>query len=177
MKIRPIILAGGIGERLWPISRELAPKQFNENLFDVTLFEETVLRCESKIYSDPIIVTNQIYKDKVLLSLRSKNITAASIILESEKRNTAPAIISALQLLNSDEVLSVLSSDHMIGTKKQFNDNVQEAAKSAIAKDEIIIFGVKPSSPHTGYGYIESTRVDATNGIHKVRKFHHHFYL
>lgn len=72
MKIRPIILAGGIGERLWPISRELAPKQFNENLFDVTLFEETILRCKSKIYSDPIIVTNQIYKDKVLLSLRSK---------------------------------------------------------------------------------------------------------
>jgi mannose-1-phosphate guanylyltransferase/mannose-6-phosphate isomerase len=172
MKIRPIILAGGIGERLWPISRELAPKQFNENLFDVTLFEETILRCKSKIYSDPIIVTNQIYKDKVLLSLRSKNITTASIILESEKRNTAPAIISALQLLNSDEVLSVLSSDHMIGSKKQFNDNVQEAAKSAIAKDEIIIFGVKPSSPHTGYGYIESTRADATNGIHKVRKFH-----
>ena len=172
MKIRPIILAGGVGERLWPISRELAPKQFNETLFDITLFEKTLLRCKSSIYSSPIIVTNKLYKDKVMLSLQSCNIKSAKIIMETGKRNTAPAIMSALQLVSKNEVLAIFSSDHLISTKKEFNLCVSNAARHAESKQDVIVFGVEPSFAHTGYGYIEIAKSKSERDLHRVIKFH-----
>ncbi len=166
-KIIPIILAGGTGTRLWPLSRKSFPKQFLNLLNDdkYTMLQKTYKRIENlDDISRPIIICNEEHRFIVGHQMKEINIEPLEILLEPEGRNTTPAItIAALRALdifkdtNIEPILLILSSDHQI----EDIDNFQLAIKSSIdsaLKDNLMIFGVTPTYPATGYGYIKSDK-------------------
>ncbi len=176
--IVPIILAGGKGSRLWPISRKSFPKQFIEILDDnnFSLLQKTYQRIEDlENLSKPIIICNEEHRFIVGDQMKRINVEPLSIILEPEGRNTAPAItIAALKALEEfdDPILLVLSADHQIKNIKNFKFAIDKSVNS-LKNESICIFGVIPSYPATGYGYIESFKeleINESNPI-KVSKF------
>ncbi|WP_421790327.1 mannose-1-phosphate guanylyltransferase [Hyphobacterium sp.] len=160
-RIRPAILCGGSGERLWPLSRKSAPKPFHTLLSDRTLFEDTLLRCtgegEGVSFSDPLIIAGQAIEQPVRDALKSAGITAASMAFEPMGKNTAPAAgIAALLAQKQDgpEALVLLvPSDHHIAPVSKFRETIAAAAPLA-ADGKIVVFGIPPTRPETGYGYI-----------------------
>jgi mannose-1-phosphate guanylyltransferase len=155
--IVPVILSGGSGTRLWPLSRKLHPKQFINLVNETTLFQDTILRLPDG-FSDPIIICNEEHRFMAAEQLREINKNSHAIILEPEGRNTAPAIaLAALKLLNEDEnpVILVLSADHLIENIKAFHNSILVARKLA-EKGKLITFGVVPHKAETNYGYIEA---------------------
>jgi mannose-1-phosphate guanylyltransferase len=154
--IIPIILSGGSGTRLWPLSRKHYPKQFLNLVGESTLFQDTIKRLP-KDTSDPLIVCNEEHRFIVAEQLRQIDSGNKGIILESIGKNTAPAItIAAMKTLelNSDPVLLVLSADHLIKNDKKFHSAIS-SAKTIAEQGKIVALGVKPTKGHTGYGYIE----------------------
>ena len=162
--IVPIILAGGTGSRLWPLSRKSYPKQFL-NLLERdknTLLQTTFKRIESlENLSNPIIICNEEHRFIVGDQMRQINIDPLSIILEPLGRNTAPAIaIAALKAIeyfkedDIDPILLILSSDHHIEDINKFQNSIKQSIEES-KKGNLIIFGVIPNYPSTGYGYIE----------------------
>jgi len=154
--IVPVILSGGSGTRLWPLSRKLYPKQYISLINETTLFQDTVMRLPDEV-SSPLIICNEEHRFIVAEQLRQINSSNKGIILEPFGRNTAPAIaIAALNLLNEnkDPVLLVLSADHLIDNKEEFHKTIRIANKLA-EQGSIVSLGVKPNKPETGYGYIE----------------------
>ena len=154
----PVILSGGYGARLWPMSRRLLPKQFLPLLSEKTLFQETALRA-SKILGcgAPIIVCNDEQRFLGAEQLREIGIAPRRMILEPVGRNTAPAIaVAALEALEADPhaLLLVLPSDHAITKPEAFAQNVTEAMRQAQA-GKLVTFGVRPENAATAYGYIE----------------------
>ncbi|MBO6989181.1 MAG: mannose-1-phosphate guanylyltransferase/mannose-6-phosphate isomerase [Prochlorococcus marinus XMU1422] len=161
--IFPVILCGGRGSRLWPLSRETYPKQFlnlNSNN-NKSLLQETILRTKSiKNIKNPIFICNEEHRFIVAEQLRSIKIKPHSILLEPFGRNTAPAIlISALIALEKedDPNLLILSSDHEIKNENHFLDIINEGLKYS-EKNRLVTFGVIPTSAETGYGYIEANQ-------------------
>ncbi len=163
-KIIPIILAGGTGSRLWPLSRKSFPKQFL-NILDSedTMLQKTYKRIEKldDIYR-PIVICNEEHRFIVGHQMEEIKIEPLEILLEPEGRNTAPAItIAALKVLdifkdtNIDPILLVLSSDHQIQDINKFHSAIKNSIEEAL-KGNLIIFGVPPTYPATGYGYIKS---------------------
>jgi mannose-1-phosphate guanylyltransferase/mannose-6-phosphate isomerase len=153
--IHPVLLCGGTGSRLWPLSRALHPKQLLSLASDRSLLQETILRTSGTPFAAPTIICNEEYRFIVAEQIRELSIDPKSIILEREGRNTAPALaIAALDLGSSDPdaLLLVLPTDHLIQNPEKFSTTV--AAALAAANDSIIVFGVEPSRPETGYGYI-----------------------
>ena len=167
-KIVPIILAGGTGSRLWPLSRKSFPKQFLNLLpdDDHTMLQNTFKRIENLDgISKPIIICNEEHRFIVGHQMKEINVEPYEIILEPEGRNTTPAItIAALKILdifkdkNIEPILLILSSDHQIKNIKSFHYAIQNSMNMAL-KDNLIIFGVPPTHPATGYGYIKSNCV------------------
>ena len=159
MKIIPVILSGGSGTRLWPLSRSQFPKQFLELVSDYTMIQETLLRLKDVAISDPIVVCNKAHQFIVLEQLELVGMKNPSIILEPMGKNTAPAIAAAafraLQL-DSDSVLIVLPSDHIIQDKKALTQAIILGCSGA-QEGKLITFGIKPTRPETGYGYIKAT--------------------
>lgn len=162
MKI--VILAGGGGTRLFPLSRECYPKQFLHVIGDKSLLAQTVERFIGLVQSkDIIIVTNKKYLFHVKAELKSINAEAAHIIIEPLGRNTAPAIALAQiycknKLMCSDnEMLFICPSDHLIKPTNKFQVLIKEA-ESLAKQGNIITFGIKPTKPETGYGYIETEK-------------------
>lgn len=157
MKITPVILAGGSGTRLWPLSRQLYPKQFLSFSGGKTLFQETVLRLVNMgLNRSPMILCNEDHRFIVAEQLKSINIPADTIFLEPVVRNTAPALaVSALNALKDDRdtILLVMPSDHYIGNLAAFKQTIEKGAEFA-AEDNLVTFGVIPQAPETGYGYI-----------------------
>lgn len=160
MKI--VILAGGGGTRLFPLSRKCMPKQFLNIDKDMSLLGETISRFRNLIKpSDIIIVTNENYLHHVKNELTSFNADEAHIVLEPEARNTAPAIMLAVQYClkklncDNDEVIFVSTSDHIIRPAVAFEKAVMKAASMA-GKGYLATFGIKPNKPETGFGYIET---------------------
>lgn len=154
----PVILSGGSGTRLWPLSRPLYPKQFLALHTDNTLFQETLLRLDALNLQDPIVICNEEHRFIAAENLRIINKKAHVIFLEPVGRNTAPAIaIAALKALKEDEnaILLVTPADHVIKNTKAFAKGVESAQKLA-QKGHIVTFGIKPTHAHTGYGYIET---------------------
>lgn len=159
LMILPVILAGGSGERLWPLSRSSYPKQFL-NLFDSehSLFQSTVLRLpQNSEYLAPLIICHEEYRFIVAEQLRQIQRSNSGIILEPCARNTAPAIALAAHwaLQHYPEcVLLVLPADHLISDTSKLQQNVSEATLAA-QQDSVVTFGIPIDKPETGYGYIE----------------------
>lgn len=164
LNLQPIVLCGGCGSRLWPLSKESFPKQFL-NLIgknETTLLQETLLRLKKlKNIEDPIFICNEQHRFIVAEQIREINIKPKEIILEPFGRNTAPAIaIGALRSRYDmdDSVLLVLSSDHIIKDVEKYIEIIQSGYNYAL-QDRLVTFGVIPTSPETGYGYIESDEI------------------
>lgn len=171
--IIPVIIAGGTGSRLWPISREMKPKQFlSLNNNGLTLLQETIRRAESLTTNKPYIICNEQHRFLVAEQTRQLGIESPEIILEPVSRNTAPAIaIAAIhaEALGEDPVILVLSADHYIKDTNSFQGSVDTALPMA-ASGKLVIFGVAPSYPESGYGYIEKGAVLA-NECYSVKRF------
>ncbi len=153
----PIILSGGSGTRLWPLSRPLYPKQFLALHSDHTLFQDTVLRLSALDLRDPIIVCNHDHRFIVAENLRMIEREASDIALEPVGRNTAPAIAAAAFMTmrhEEDPLLLVLPADHVIEDIQSFAQAVR-AAQNLAEAGHLVTFGIKPTHAHTGYGYIE----------------------
>jgi len=153
----PVIMAGGAGSRLWPLSRKQYPKQFLPLISNETMLQETINRLENISDQAPFLVCGENHRFIVAEQLRQKGVESSGIILEPVGRNTAPAIaIAALHAINSgnDPLLLVLAADHVIGDQQAFTEAVSKAI--APAEDgKLITFGIVPTSPETGYGYIK----------------------
>lgn len=156
-KIHPVILSGGSGTRLWPMSRESYPKQLLTLTADRSLLQETAARVGNPArFSAPIIVCNDEHRFIVAEQLRQLGVRAHAIVLEPFGRNTAPAAaIAALILARHDAsaLMLVLPSDHTIADSIAFQGAVATAANAAV-NGALVTFGIKPSKPETGYGYI-----------------------
>jgi mannose-1-phosphate guanylyltransferase/mannose-6-phosphate isomerase len=173
MQIIPVVLSGGSGARLWPLSRKQYPKQYLTLAGDNTMLQETILRLEGlDDLADPIIVCNADHRFLVAEQCQQISIKNPTILLEPVGRNTAPAIAAAaLQSLKKtdDAVLLVLSADHVIQDVKAFHQAINIASKQAQA-GKLATFGIVPTDANTSYGYIKASK-DATDGTCKVDEF------
>lgn len=156
--ILPVILSGGSGTRLWPLSREAYPKQFLPLVGEDTMLQATWKRVAPVSDLAPIVVANQEHRFMAAEQLRECNAQPDAIILEPVGRNTAPAIaVAALHALtkHEDALLLVLPSDHVIRDESRFRDAVRQAAEAA-SHGKLVTFGIVPDAPETGYGYIKA---------------------
>ena len=168
----PVILSGGVGSRLWPVSREGRPKQFLPLGGVNSMLQETSQRLESLQAEPPIVVCNEAHRFLVAEQLREIDLPATALILEPAGRNTAPAIaMAAIQAVQSDPdaILLVLPADHHIGNPRAFAAAVQQGLPAA-ATGHLITFGVVPSSPETGYGYIRGGE-EISSGVLNLAEF------
>jgi mannose-1-phosphate guanylyltransferase/mannose-6-phosphate isomerase len=152
----PVLLSGGVGSRLWPVSREGRPKQFLPMAGQGSMLQQTQRRLEGFDTAPPIVVCNEAHRFLVAEQLRELGVEAGRIVLEPEGRNTAPAIaLAALTALESDPdaQLLVLPADHYIADGAAFHAAVATAMGLA-ADNRLVTFGVVPGSPETGYGYV-----------------------
>lgn len=175
--IYPVILSGGSGTRLWPLSRAMYPKQFIRFFGDQadSLLEATLRRLPAGHgIAQPIVVTNNDHRFLVQEAVERVRMKPGAIILEPEARNTAPALaVAALHVATHDPdgVLVVAPSDHAIGDQAKFLAAVLEAAEIA-SKGRLVLFGIQPISPHTGYGYIKrGADLDGSKGAFLVDSF------
>jgi len=169
--IIPVILSGGSGTRLWPLSRQDYPKQFLSLVNDTSLFQDTILRLPNNM-ADPIIICNEKHRFLVAEQLRQINKKPHSIILEPFGKNTAPAIaLAAIKSKKNDEdpILFVLSADHIIKSDEVFHEAIKIAENAAKSK-KLVTFGVVPTSAETGYGYIEVNK-EKTADFHIIKSF------
>ena len=169
MKIKPVILCGGAGVRLWPKSKNNLPKQFID-FGGWTLFQKTLQRIKNPIFDYPIISTNLSYLKLVRNHLSKYGIKKYKIILEPFKKNTAPAILSCalLQEISYEQPMIFLPADHLIEKTNQFNRSIK-LNKKHLNEDNIFIFGIKPNSHSSQYGYFITKKI--SKGINKVIKF------
>jgi mannose-1-phosphate guanylyltransferase/mannose-6-phosphate isomerase len=169
MKIKPVILCGGAGTRLWPNSKNHQAKQFI-NFGNWTLLGKTLERVKTSIFDAPIISTNSKYLKQVKQHLKKYKIKEFKIVLEPAKRNTAPAILSTALIkdIPMEQSLMFFSADHLIEKTNIFNKAINKN-KTNLTDQNIFIFGIKPTSPSSEYGYFITKKIKAN--INKVIKF------
>ena len=171
-KLRPILLAGGVGSRLWPLSTEDRPKQFIPIFKEFSLFDLTLQRLnKGQLFKKPLIVTSERYLEQVNESLLRTGIEAERIILEPEAKNTFPAITMAIILAlqkDKSENFIVTPSDHYISINKNFHDSCL-LARNNLDKNGLILMGIAPQHPSKEYDYI-STNLQDTK-IKSVQNF------
>ena len=160
MNIQPVILAGGSGTRLWPLSRKLFPKQFLKLLGQHTLLQQTIMRLHGITdIKDPIVVCNEEHQFLINENFDQIGKDLSFMILEPEGKNTAPALtIAALAIndhIDNEQIMLIMPSDHIISNVVEFQKYVLEGFNLAV-KDKIVTFGINPTSPNTNYGYIKT---------------------
>ncbi|WP_048149875.1 mannose-1-phosphate guanylyltransferase/mannose-6-phosphate isomerase [Palaeococcus ferrophilus] len=171
--MKTLILAGGKGTRLWPLSRELMPKQFVRFLDDKSLFQKTVER--AVLFSKPkeiFVVTNKEYRFRVLDDLRELGIELPeeNVLLEPVGKNTLPAIYWGIKRVHEtfgESAVAVLPSDHLIEANEAYMEAFERAER--LSRGYLVTFGIKPNRPHTGYGYIKPG--EKLEGGYKVEEF------
>lgn len=155
--ILPVVMAGGTGSRLWPLSRTLYPKQFLTLTSSSSMLQETIMRLDGVEHEDPLIICNEEHRFIVAEQLRQLGLQHSGIILEPVGRNTAPAIaLAALHAIKNqdDPILLVLAADHVIQDNSAFLAAVENALDLAV-EGKLVTFGIVPDKPETGYGYIK----------------------
>ncbi|MDC0240519.1 sugar phosphate nucleotidyltransferase [Candidatus Pelagibacter sp.] len=169
MKIRPVILCGGSGTRLWANSKNHQAKQFID-FGNWTLLDKTLERTKASIYDSPILSTNKKYLKQVKQHLKKNKINRYKIVLEPAKRNTAPAILSTALIkdIPDNQALMFFTADHLIEKMNIFNKAINKN-KSNLTDQNIFIFGIKPTSPSSEYGYFITKKIKGN--INKVTKF------
>lgn len=168
----PVIMAGGSGTRLWPLSRQLYPKQYLSLTGEMSMLQETVLRLEGLSCAPPLVVCNEEHRFLAAEQMRRINLENIPVLLEPEGRNTAPAIaLAALYAMQGgqDPILFVLAADHHIQDMHSFHDSINKALVLA-ETDRLVTFGIVPSSPETGYGYIQKGEA-LDQGGYSVKRF------
>ncbi|HSC85158.1 MAG TPA: mannose-1-phosphate guanylyltransferase/mannose-6-phosphate isomerase [Pseudomonas sp.] len=171
----PVILSGGSGSRLWPLSRKQYPKQFLALTGEHTLFQQTLQRLDFDGMQAPVLVANLEHRFIVLDQLEQQQLKSQMLLLEPFGRNTAPAVaIAAMQLLaeGRDELMLVLPADHVLDDQRAFQKALALATVAA-EKGEMVLFGVPALKPETGYGYIRASSggQDLPEGIQRVEQF------
>ena len=173
-RIVPVILSGGSGTRLWPVSRESFPKQLWPLISDRTMIQETALRARGPAFTPPVVVCNQEHRFLIAEQLRGVEINDARIVLEPVARNSAPAIAAATLLVaetDPDSVLWMMAADAAM-TDVEALHRLLNAAFTAARSGRIVTFGMKPAGPETGYGYIEvGAPLRDTEGVHELARF------
>ena len=152
----PVIMAGGIGSRLWPLSRELYPKQFICLHGQCSMLQETISRMDGIESEQPLVICNEEHRFLVAEQLRQVGKLSNNIILEPTGRNTAPAIaLAALHAIRDgdDPLLLILAADHVIKDTQMFQQRIKKAIPIAM-QGKLVTFGIIPNRPETGYGYI-----------------------
>lgn len=172
--IVPVILAGGQGTRLWPLSRAARPKQFLPLTGDLSLYQQTLLRVQDiETYTQPIVVTHEEYRFLVAEQAAELNVELAGNLLEPAARNTAVAIASAaayaIGKFGRDAILHVLPSDHAVTVDAGYQHALHLAKESA-RSGRLVTFGIAPSYPETGYGYIKA-QAEVGSGAAAVQRF------
>ena len=155
--IHPVLLCGGSGTRLWPLSRQAFPKQFAEVTGPRSLFQQAALRLKGPGFAAPMVITGNDFRFIVTEQLDAINVAPQSVLIEPEGRNTAPAVLAAALVLSATDpeaLILVSPSDHVIPDDAGFRAAVQAAAVRAQAGD-LVTFGIVPTRPETGYGYLE----------------------
>ncbi len=174
-RIVPVLLSGGAGSRLWPMSREMYPKQLLPLASDKSMLQETALRVADELrFTAPLVICNQEHRFVIAEQMRHLALKAASIILEPVARNTAAACaVAALRACDDDPdaLILVLPADHLIRDLNAFAHSVEIAAAAA-ATGSLVTFGITPTTPETGYGYIRrGADLAGVNGAFKVAEF------
>jgi mannose-1-phosphate guanylyltransferase/mannose-6-phosphate isomerase len=171
MKIHPVVLSGGSGTRLWPLSRAAYPKQLMPLVGDRSLLQETIQRVgDPKQFAAPVLICNDEHRFLVAEQLRAISCKPEAIVLEPVGRNTGPAVAAAALMAKPDSVLLILPSDHYIVDPAKFRAAIAVAAKAAEV-GALVTFGIKPTTPETGYGYIRRGEAASTKGAFKVAAF------
>jgi len=173
--VKPVILSGGSGTRLWPLSRQLYPKQLLPLVGDQTLLQDTITRLENfpNISETVTVICNDAHRFLVAEQLREIDIKADALLLEPIGRNTAPALTLAAianRELGNDDVLLVMPADHVIRDNESFQKALTEGAKLA-DKNYLVTFGIVPDRPETGYGYIEQGEEIDKDLSYAINKF------
>jgi mannose-1-phosphate guanylyltransferase/mannose-1-phosphate guanylyltransferase/mannose-6-phosphate isomerase len=170
--IFPVLLCGGSGTRLWPLSRQSYPKQFTAVVGDESLFQTSARRFVGEGFAEPLVVTGDPFRFIVTEQLDEIGIAPSGILIEPEGRNTAPAAAAAAlfaQKLDPDAVILLAPSDHEVPNPEQFRNAVKLGAVAAEA-GEIVTFGIAPTRPETGFGWLE-TGTETGPGVCKLERF------
>ncbi len=172
--LHPVILSGGVGSRLWPLSRSLFPKQLLALAGDRSLIQDTVRRATGSAFADPLIICNVEHRFLIAEQMRAAGQLPSAIVLEPAGRNTAPAAaVAALMLMEKDPdaTLLLMPADHVVRDLDAFR-RAADSAAAAAAQGLLVTFGIAPRTPETGYGYVQrGAALSESAHIFAVRRF------
>ena len=173
-RIIPVLLSGGTGSRLWPLSRETYPKQLLSLLGEKTLLQQTALRVgDPLLFADPVVIANAEHRFVIGEQLRAVGISNSTIVLEPFGRNTAPAVAIAALLASQedpDAMILAMLVDHWVSDHVQFRAAVS-AGLPAARRGRFVLFGLRPTAPVTGFGYIRIGEETAAANVRDVKGF------